>query len=876
MGSDSKRNGRGGGNGGGQIPASAKKVVQNLKEAINNKCTDSEIYVVLKDCNMDPNDAIQRLLSQDTFHEVKSRRERRKEMKQTQELKTRANNRTSNDSVSGATEHYFRQSGSIQISSKELDKAKYRKENNLVASIPYSASSILCSTGQAWNEQPSLQSHCSDADNRRKSIGTGDMIYSSLQPSSGKQSTWVGATFGHVTMADIVRMGEAQSKESHVPCEKSYTPQDAFPPNSAIYEIKPSIATLPSQFGIHHDLHFSNVNMTGESGKKSSRHDFDSDWLVNEPITACSDIGATMYSNQSDLHGNKANLSSNHWSDNILASDSSAAGENHISDHFSSDQASNKQIFMNHSGGPSQNDNYMCKDASSHDSCWQTYEPHEGIGRGSSISVPYPTASLSDDAIKAVSSAAVKLQQLSLEERAMTSTEDNCGVVLPNYLQDFSADCSHLSFGTYKSGKSVALSRPQASSSLINDMEETLTTSNGHPSSMQLNSNGILYCNEEQFEYGTHTQRASADYRNYNPPKFSQAELMKIDISDAAVHGSDYVSHSSMHDSSFKNIQQASSALSFVNDPNVRNLPPLPSAVQSDSNSRPRDLLAATTQSMKARDSAAFLASHSISSRYSSSPSSIKNPTTSMSEVLNSGAFSVSHPSSQALLGANLPTKPVLEDHLSAHAYSQNGYPAISQGHTHTPSTLQQAYPDGNVFRESRTGIKYNAPCYRSASMSSLPFSGSYAGYQNLGNSTDIPGSFLHNLSAGPEGRKGDYDDILQSQYRNGFANLDRLQQDNGFATWPYGHGSRTVSTIPDVAYYSLEGANHQLAGYQHGQQHPQLLEALGYPGIYNSQAGIGIEEPQQQQQQNLHDMILNGSQGPSSKQLPNIWQHNY
>ncbi|OMO49656.1 UBA-like protein, partial [Corchorus capsularis] len=86
MGSDSKSNGSGRGGGGGagggggvQIPASVKKVVQNLKEIVDNNCTDSEIYAVLRDCNMDPNDAVQRLLSQDTFHEVKSRRERRKE-----------------------------------------------------------------------------------------------------------------------------------------------------------------------------------------------------------------------------------------------------------------------------------------------------------------------------------------------------------------------------------------------------------------------------------------------------------------------------------------------------------------------------------------------------------------------------------------------------------------------------------------------------------------------------------------------------------------------------------------------------------------------------------------------------------------------------
>ncbi|XVF14488.1 hypothetical protein REPUB_Repub09cG0064400 [Reevesia pubescens] len=877
MGSDSKTNGSGGGGGGGgKIPASVKKVVQNLKEIVDNNCTDSEIYSVLKDCNMDPNDAVQRLLSQDTFHEVKSRRERRKEMKETQELKTQANNGTSTRGVRGGTEHFFGRTGSLQISSNELGKAAYRKENGSVASIPYSVSSTLHSAGESWNEQPSPQSNSFNADNRRQLIGTGDMTDSSLQPSPGSQPPWVGSTLGHITMADIVRMGRPQSKGSQMPCETSYTPQDDIPPNSAIYQMKPSPTTSPSQFATHQDLQSSDLNMTCESGKKSSQHDFDNEWPVNDTITVSSDIGATKYSNQSYLHSNGSNLSSNCWSDNVLASESIAARENLSSDHVSSAQASNKQIFMNDSGGTSEHSDDLCKDASSPDSCRPIYEPQEGIGRCSNFSVSNPAATFFDHAIQAVSSAAMNLQQLCLgkEDRTATPTEDNCGVVLPNYLQAFSADCSHLSFGTYKSGKSTVLSQPQASSSLTHDLEETMTTSNGHPSSMQLNSRNLVYRDEEQLEFDFDAHRATADARSYNSPNFLQAELRKVDIPAAAAHGNDYYSHSSIHGSSFKNIQQSSAALSFVIDPNARTLHPLPSELQSYSNSLPSELVAATIQSIQARDSAAFLASQSISSRGSSSASSIKNPTASMYEVLNSGAFSVSHPSAEALLGANLATGPVLKEHLPAHSYSQTGYPAIPQGRTYTPSALQQAYPDGNLFHESHAGMKYNVPHYRSASMSNLPLSGSYtSGYQSLGNSADIPASFLHNLSAGPTGRKVDYDDFLRSQYRNGGANLNLLQQNDGSATWDYGHGSRTTSTIPESAYYSLQGQNHQLAGYQLGQQHSQLHGALGYPGVYSSQAGITLE---QQQQQNLRDMILNGSQSPSSKQQPQFWHHSY
>ena len=209
------------------------------------------------------------------------------------------------------------------------------------------------------------------------------MIDSSLQPSSGSQSTWVGATSGHVTMADIVRMGRPQSKGSQMPCETSYTPQDAVLSNSAIYQMKPSLATSPSQLETYEDLHSSDLNMIRESGKKSSQHDFDNEWPVNEQITASSDIGATMYSNQSYLHSNRANLSSNCYSNNILVSESNASRENLSSDHVNSAQASSKQIFMNDSGGTSEHDDDLCKDTSSPDSYRQIYEHQEGKFSGS-------------------------------------------------------------------------------------------------------------------------------------------------------------------------------------------------------------------------------------------------------------------------------------------------------------------------------------------------------------------------------------------------------------------------------------------------------------------------------------------------------------
>lgn len=58
------------------IPNNVRKTIQNIKEITGNH-SDDDIYAMLKDCSMDPNETAQKLLLQDTFHEVKRRRYRK-------------------------------------------------------------------------------------------------------------------------------------------------------------------------------------------------------------------------------------------------------------------------------------------------------------------------------------------------------------------------------------------------------------------------------------------------------------------------------------------------------------------------------------------------------------------------------------------------------------------------------------------------------------------------------------------------------------------------------------------------------------------------------------------------------------------------------
>lgn len=78
----------GGGGGGGwsgdrdvvrvSIPSNVRKIIQSIKEITGNH-SEEDIYAMLKECSMDPNETTQKLLLQDTFHEVRRKRDRKKE-----------------------------------------------------------------------------------------------------------------------------------------------------------------------------------------------------------------------------------------------------------------------------------------------------------------------------------------------------------------------------------------------------------------------------------------------------------------------------------------------------------------------------------------------------------------------------------------------------------------------------------------------------------------------------------------------------------------------------------------------------------------------------------------------------------------------------
>nr|XP_043617550.1 uncharacterized protein LOC122589328 isoform X2 [Erigeron canadensis] len=63
----------------GGLSAGVRKTIQSIKEVVGNH-SDADIYSTLKDSNMDPNETTQKLLNQDPFHEVKRKKDKKKEV----------------------------------------------------------------------------------------------------------------------------------------------------------------------------------------------------------------------------------------------------------------------------------------------------------------------------------------------------------------------------------------------------------------------------------------------------------------------------------------------------------------------------------------------------------------------------------------------------------------------------------------------------------------------------------------------------------------------------------------------------------------------------------------------------------------------------
>ncbi|EEC80202.1 hypothetical protein OsI_22088 [Oryza sativa Indica Group] len=62
----------------GRGQTAIQSTIQSIKEVVGGH-SDADIYAALRECNMDPNETTQKLLNQDPFHEVKRKRDKKRE-----------------------------------------------------------------------------------------------------------------------------------------------------------------------------------------------------------------------------------------------------------------------------------------------------------------------------------------------------------------------------------------------------------------------------------------------------------------------------------------------------------------------------------------------------------------------------------------------------------------------------------------------------------------------------------------------------------------------------------------------------------------------------------------------------------------------------
>ncbi|KAL1555894.1 hypothetical protein AAHA92_11579 [Salvia divinorum] len=817
------------GNGGGlqSIPAGSQKIVQSLKEIVN--CTEAEIYAALKECNMDPNDAVNRLLSQDPFHEVKSKREKKKEGKDTTEARSRgANNNTGRSGKTGADRNRDRGGSTPYYSSESVTlvgKPIYKKEDG-------SMSSISATSRNNRSRVSTGPSNGSTAENKGFSDGTAEAAPSGVQQASGYQSAWAGAP-GQVSMADIVKMGRPQNKASH------------------------------SQNASHHnDLRFpadySSKNY--ESGTSPAQHiPTNDEWPTMEKPTATHVQSEPYYAVDSEQHLEPSGIPSvsvNQLSEAEVVQEEDEEDEyteNHGADAAQSDSIPNRKFLEDDSRGASLYENDLYKDMGS----FQHHAPHD-FHKVEDIGV-------------SVSSVTRDFQQLNVEkdDRGLPSEEYiTPTVVIPDHLQVQNAGCLNLSFGSFGSSMGAAYSSGTVKSLPVETNLEEEHSEADVPSVGHMDSRSTDYYVDDSLRNasdGGLFHRSGAGSRDYDPSSASQQDELKPENAEGP-HESQYTFPPSNSGYTYDDEHQLNAAFNQTSS-HTQNLASFSDVMQSYTNALSSTL---TPANQPTRESdlrySPFPVNQSMSEKFGGSAIS-------MSEALKTAGFSLSQPAPQTHSGTGLPTGPPPPPQQLVHPYTQPsvplgpyanmiGYQFLPQSYTYLPSAFQQTFAGNSSYHQSLL------PQYKNnVSASSLPQSA--PGYGAFGNTTNAPGNFP---TAAPSGTNNlSYDDVLrEQQYKDNLLSLQ--QQNDNSAMWLHGLNSRTMSAVPASTYYNYQGQNQQSGGFRQAQQPPsQSYGALGYPNFYHSQSGASHDHPQQQNPRDVSSLQAQQQQQQQPKQ-PQLW----
>ncbi|XP_072950668.1 uncharacterized protein [Typha angustifolia] len=811
----------GGVGGGGPIPAAARKLVRIVKEIVN--CPEAEIYAALKDCNMDPDEAVHRLLSEDTFCEVKSKREKKKEIKENPEPRPRAVSNVIRG-TRGGTDRNSR-SNSFQSSSSDHPVSRVKtaqKRENEANSLP--TSSILGPGKGAANPYQNPTALSAVSCKMLSADKVADSSSMPSQPSSGFQPNWSGMA-GHLSMADIVKMGRPQGKSSSaytMASDRSYTLQTS-----------------------------ATSNLSNHSFQQPSSTD-----LLLE-------LDREMAASQVNPHGNSHLDETQEMEENVKASSAKS---------IRSSSASDRQIEQEVLGNNSNWNEDLSKNMNGYQSQRDHFENDEV-----------------EDVHVDVSAAAANFQQLSLHEEELGTTksaEDNPAVIIPNHLQVTNAECAHLSFGSFASGtfSGSYVAKPMTDSlegaPVSNDSSSVDQLGATHARNHEYYDNGQVSPPSNE----SVATRSGTNTENLDMPLVSQPDITGTDTLDST-HGFQF-NLPSVSGYAFSNATLPNAAEYTYTQGNVQlqNLSPFSSVMQV--NPLQSSLVAPSISTLQDFDHAfsPFRTTQSMPTKYNMAASSIDGSIISMQETLKPGVFSHSQ-TTQTLPSTSIPTGPPPPQHLPVHHYPQPtmplgpfanmiSYPFLPQSYTYLPSaTFQQPYSSNGLFHQSAaavpsSGIKYTLPQYKSSIPdANLPqVSSVVSGYGGFESLTNVPVSLGLNQGTASSSTTFGFEEALRSQYKDA-SHYMSLQQNDNPALWVQGAGSRSVSALPTSNLNGYQGQ--QISSLRLAQQ-PLPISALGYPSFYHSQTGVA------QEHQNPKEANLNGPQTTPSQLSRHTWQNSY
>jgi len=807
----------------GPVPASARKLVQGLKEIVNRP--DAEIYAALRECDMDPDEAVSRLLSQDTFQEVKSKRDKKKEVKETPEPRSRGASNSSRSSRGGGDR--AGRSSSVQSGSSDYMASR---------------SSILGPAVPATNamQKPTVPSSSTNKD----VVPNGSV--GAPQSSSGFQHNWFGVP-GQMSMADIVKMGRPQVRSSGKPMAAAKQSTSTALPTT----FDQGFPALPDP--IPHTVNSSH-------GSAGNNHTHENDWFPqDEPPSGAQSTGIEASGDQSLL---VASLDQSMLVADAAYSQENSHAEENNSIAVKATLSSERHLEI------VEEDNHF-NDGLQNSSAYQA-QLHSYVDNEVEIS--------NVDA----ESAAANFQHLSLQNEdtvATKSAEDNPAVILPDHLQAANADCAHLSFGSFESGAFSGLLSSKVPKGSLEDDEV-------HIPDESRSVNRIDDRNQDYYDNDALNSSANEDVEtrigtnmdNIDGPSVSESDVLRQGAID--VPGLQY-ELPSVSSHAYSNTTQPITMEDPQGNTQAQPLSHFSGLLQA--NSLPNNLLGSNHTPLREFDFSQLLQTQSAP-KYNPSVAPNNLPAISMQETLKPGGFPNTQ-STQHVPSTSIPSGLPLPQQLPVYSQptlplgpftSLVGYPYLPQNYYLPSAAFQQAYSSNGPFHQSAApavpgaGMKYSMPQYKSSPpASSLPQPSSLSGYGGFGNANNIPGNFSLNQGAPSAPTTLGFDEALGTQFKdpNHYA---ALQQSDNSAMWLHGGaGSRTVSAVPPGNFYGFQGQSQQ-GGFRQTHQ-PSQYGGLGYPSFYQSQASLPQEHPQ-----NHTEGSLNNPQGVPSQPSHQLWQHSY